>query len=70
MAEGQVGGTHYSKKCDPWEYIIANDLDFFEGNIIKYVTRWRKKDGIQDLEKAQHYLNKLIDMAREEEVWK
>ena len=46
----QVGGTHYDKKCDPWDFIDANNLDFYEGNIVKYVARHRKKNGKEDLE--------------------
>lgn len=57
----QVGGDHYkSKGVQPWDYIIANNLGYLEGNIIKYVTRWRDKGGVKDLEKARHYLDKLI----------
>ena len=58
----QVGGEHYLRKgIQPWEYIEANDLDFWEGNVIKYITRWKDKGGVLDLQKAQHYLNYLID---------
>lgn len=59
----QVGGTHYQQKAiQPWDYIIANNLGYLEGNIIKYVSRWRDKNGIEDLRKAQHYLQKLIEV--------
>ena len=57
----QVGGTHYKSSIQPTAYIKANKLDFFEGNVVKYVTRWRKKDGIRDLHKARHYLDMLIE---------
>jgi hypothetical protein len=66
----QVGGGHYQKPVQPWDYIIANDIGYMEGNIIKYVSRWRDKGGVQDLRKAQHYLQKLIevlDAGREEQ---
>ena len=56
----QVGGNHYESRIDPLDYISANKLNFMEGNIIKYVTRWRKKDGVTDLLKARDYLNRLI----------
>jgi len=57
----QVGGDHYKKLAiQPAEYIHANGLGFFEGNVVKYVTRWRDKNGIEDLRKAQHYLALLI----------
>jgi hypothetical protein len=48
----------------PLEYILANNLDFLEGNIVKYVTRYLNKDGIEDLIKAQRYLDKLIERER------
>lgn len=58
----QVGGEHYKDKhIQPWDYIIANNLGYLEGNIIKYVSRWKDKNGVQDLRKAQHYLQKLIE---------
>lgn len=58
----QVGGDHYKKlKIQPIEYILANDIPFPEGCVIKYVTRWRDKGGISDLEKAKHFLELLIE---------
>lgn len=61
--ETQVGGDHYKKKAiQPVEYIHANGLGFCEGNVIKYVTRWRDKNGVKDLEKARHYLDILIQL--------
>jgi len=59
----QVGGDHYKDQpIQPWDYIAANELGFFEGNIVKYVSRWQLKDGVADLEKARHYLDKLIEL--------
>lgn len=61
--EIQVGGNHYKElKIQPIEYIHANGLDYFEGNVIKYITRHRKKNGKQDLEKAKHYIDLLIEL--------
>ena len=61
--ETQVGGDHYKTKAiQPVEYIHANGLGFCEGNVIKYVTRWKEKNGIKDLEKARHYLDILIQL--------
>lgn len=61
--EVQVGGDHYKKyKIQPVEYIHGNNIPFIEGNIIKYITRWRDKNGIKDLEKAKHFINILIEM--------
>ena len=58
----QVAGTHYkSKAIQPWDYIHANNLGYMEGNIVKYITRWKDKGGLSDLKKAQHYLAKLIE---------
>jgi hypothetical protein len=58
----QVGGDHY-KNLDPapWDCIIAWNLGYLDGNVIKYIARARHKNGIEDLRKAQHYLTKLID---------
>lgn len=54
----QVGGNHYTKfKIQPYEFISKNNLSFFQGNVIKYVCRYEKKGGIQDLEKIKHYCN-------------
>jgi hypothetical protein len=59
----QVGGSHYKGlNIQPVEYIHANGIGFFEGNVIKYVSRWRSKNGIADLEKAKHYIDLLIEL--------
>jgi len=59
----QVAGSHYKDlPIQPVEYIHANALGYFEGNVIKYVSRWRKKNGIADLEKAKHYIELLIQL--------
>lgn len=59
----QTGGDHYkSQAIQPIEYIHANGLGFCEGNVIKYVTRFRNKNGIEDLKKARHYLDLLIEL--------
>ena len=59
----QVGGGHYkSLTIQPVEYIYANGIGYMEGNVIKYVTRWRDKGGIADLEKAKHYIELLIEL--------
>lgn len=58
----QVGGEHYkAQTIQPIQYIMENELDFCEGNIVKYVTRWKFKGGLQDLKKARHYLDFLIE---------
>lgn len=60
--EKQVGGEHYQQPIQAWDYITLNRLGYLEGNIIKYVTRYKQKNGVQDLEKARHYLDKLIEV--------
>ena len=65
--EEQVGGRHYIEKAiQPWDYIIANKMGYLEGNIIKYVSRYKDKNGLEDLIKAAHYLDKLIEVTRRE----
>ena len=52
----QVGGNHYTKfNIQPYEFISKNDLSFFQGCVIKYVCRYKNKNGIQALEKVIHY---------------
>lgn len=61
----QIAGSHYKKlKIQPVEYIMANEIPYMEGNVIKYCTRWRDKGGIADLEKAKHYLEMLIEQEK------
>ena len=58
----QIGGIHYKDKAiQPVEFIHANHLGFCEGNVVKYVSRWRQKNGIADLQKAKHYIDLLIE---------
>jgi hypothetical protein len=59
----QESGSHYKDKgIQPIVYIHANNLGFCEGNVVKYVTRWRDKGGEADLRKAIHYLELLIEL--------
>lgn len=59
----QIGGNHYKNMAiQPINYIHANNIGFMEGNIIKYVSRWRQKDGLSDLQKAKHYIEMLIEL--------
>ena len=51
-----------------WDYAYSQGLDFFEGNVIKYVTRWRHKNGIEDLYKAKQYLDRLIHHKEQEKA--
>ena len=59
----QIAGNHYKgKRIQPVEYIHANNLPFIEGNVVKYITRWRDKNGIEDLKKVIHYVELLIEL--------
>jgi hypothetical protein len=59
----QVQGNHYKHlRIQPVEFIHANGIPYMEGNVIKYVTRWRDKGGVKDLEKAKHYIDLLIEL--------
>ncbi len=61
----QVGGEHYKVGGEEhWDRVTRLGLDYFQGQITKYVERWKKKNGVQDLEKAQHFLEKYIEEAR------
>lgn len=61
----QVGGNHYTKLAiQPMQYSMANKLDACQHTIVKYVTRFRDKGGIQDLEKAKHVIDLLIEFER------
>lgn len=62
----QPGGTHYvSQPIQTWDFINENGIGFIAGNVIKYVARYEKKGGLEDLRKAEHYLEKLIEVETE-----
>ena len=59
----QVGGDHYRDMAiQPVEFIYHNGIGYFEGAAIKYLSRWKSKGGIEDLQKAKHYIELLIEM--------
>lgn len=59
----QVSGDHYSKlSIQPIEFIQANNLDFFQGNMVKYATRYKDKNGVDDLRKVIHYAQLAIEL--------
>lgn len=59
----QIAGGHYKdRKIQPIEFISANGLNFCEGSIVKYIVRWRQKNGIEDLLKIKHYVDLLIEL--------
>ena len=61
----QIGGEHYKLKIQPFKFIMENNLNFFQGNVIKYVVRYEKKGGIQVLNKIIHYCELEIERMRE-----
>lgn len=63
--ELQVGGAHYRAEYQHWDLVADTGMGYFEGQVTKYVVRWRKKNGVEDLKKALHYLNKLIELRTE-----
>lgn len=65
----QVGGNHYrALAIQPWEIIDALSLDFYDGNALKYLLRWRDKGGVQDLKKAIHYIEHQIEKQEKKNV--
>lgn len=59
----QVGGDHYKRlRIQPVEYVHANGMGFIEGSVVKYITRWRDKGGVRDLEKIKHFVDLLIEL--------
>ena len=64
----QIAGDHYKDMpIQPVQYIYANAMGYLEGNVVKYVSRWRKKNGIDDLYKAKHYIDLLIELETKKE---
>lgn len=66
-ARTQIGGDHYQKAIQPWDYMESCMSEeafkgYLWGNIIKYVSRWEDKGGVQDLQKARHYIDKLVSV--------
>ena len=65
--EKQIGGKHYKMKIQPWTFIRENDLNPFQANVIKYVVRYQKKNGIEDLNKIIHYCE--LEIAHMRKGW-
>ena len=58
----QIGGDHYKKtEIEHWDLVDYYGWDYFQGQVVKYVMRWRNKNGVEDLKKARHYLDKYIE---------
>lgn len=62
----QEGGSHYKMPIQPIAFVHANNIPFIEGNVIKYVCRHKFKNGAQDIKKAIHYLNLLLELEYQE----
>jgi hypothetical protein len=63
--ERQIGGSHYRQDYQHWDFAADTPLNYFEANITKYITRWRSKNGVDDVKKAAHYLQKLIELYQQ-----
>lgn len=63
----QIGGTHYQNLTPaPWDVITAWKLGYLDGTALKYIARWKDKNGIEDLRKAIHFLQKTIDVYEQD----
>jgi len=59
----QVGGVHYKNVAiQHWDFVIANEIPYMEAQVIRYILRWRKKGGTEDLRKAIHFIEKMIEV--------
>jgi|TARA_R110002124_G_scaffold165723_4_gene333127 hypothetical protein len=65
--QDKINPSYYRKNIEVTDFIIEYDMNFLEGNIIKYVTRYKDKNGIEDLKKAKWYLDKLIKQKEKNE---
>lgn len=65
--EEQVGGAHYKgKPIEHWDFVLMHNIPYLEAQVIKYMMRWRKKNGVEDLRKARHFVDKLIETELEQ----
>lgn len=60
--DDQVGGDHYKAEFQHWDFVEENGIGYLEGCATKYATRWRHKAGVEDVKKAIHYVEKLMEM--------
>lgn len=65
----QVGGKHYSKygNLQPWDVVLAWELGYLEGTALKYIARWKDKNGVEDILKAIHFLEKLVEVEKQKQ---
>jgi hypothetical protein len=65
----QVGGDHYRKGgIQHWDFVVSHDYGYLEGQVSKYLARWRNKNGLQDLDKSLHFLEKIVSVHRQAEA--
>lgn len=60
----QIAGNHYHEPIQHWDLVVANNIPYLEAQVLKYVMRWRKKGGLDDLKKAEHFLQKLMEVNK------
>ena len=62
----QVGGGHYRSAVgiQHWDFVVGNNIDYLRAQVAKYLQRWKKKNGLQDLQKAAHFYQKLLEVPR------
>lgn len=66
----EIGGSHYKGfAIEPIQFILANGLGFCEGNVVKYICRYKRKNGVEDLKKARHYIDFLIEREEHPETF-
>jgi hypothetical protein len=63
----KIKPSYYGTGIDVIEFCLRNNLTFMQGNVIKYVTRYKNKNGIEDLEKAKEYIDRLIEFEKRSE---
>jgi hypothetical protein len=61
----QIAGKHYKMAIEPWDAITAWELGYLDGSAVKYLSRWRKKNGVEDVMKAIHFLEKLVEVEND-----
>ena len=61
----QVGGTHYQSKFQHWDWVGLLNMAYLPAQVTKYLARWRKKNGLQDLKKSAHFLDKMIEVEQQ-----
>ena len=64
MDVNKIKPNYYGTGIDVIEFCLRNNLTFMQGNVIKYVTRYKSKNGIEDLEKAKEYIDRLIEFEK------